>query len=347
LTRTQNTDALTGALVGLADIQAAAERIRGIAVKTPLIECGADRLDRRSSQSEGGHGPRTSTDRRGGPSGPPLALKCENLQPMGAFKMRGACNFLAQLSPEARAAGVITYSSGNHGQAVALAAQRLGLRAVVVMPETAPRVKVDGVRGYGGEVIFAGTTSADRKTRAEWEAAARGLTIVPPFDHPWIIAGAGTCGLEILEQCPDVTAIYAPVGGGGLLSGISTAIKALRPTVRMIGVEPAGAARMTASRAAGHPVRLEKTASIADGLLTLQPGTLTFAHIQAFVDDIVTVEEAEIANAVRWLFKEAEIVAEPSGAASVAAVLKARTSIALTALIMAPPRHSRQANKSG
>jgi threonine dehydratase len=287
---------LTATLVGLADIQAAAERIRGMAVRTPLVQSA-------------------------------FSLKCENLQPMGAFKMRGACNFLAQLPPEARAAGVITYSSGNHGQAVALAAQRLGLRAVVVMPETAPRVKVDGVRSYGGEVIFAGTTSADRKTRAEAEAAARGLTIVPPFDHPWIIAGAGTCGLEILEQCPGVTAVYAPVGGGGLLSGISTAIKALRPTVRMIGVEPAGAARMSASRAAGHPVRLEKTSSIADGLLTLQPGTLTFAHIQAFVDDIVTVEEAEIANAVGWLFKEAAIVAEPSGAASVAAVRKAGSSI--------------------
>ena len=284
-------------LVSLADVRAAAERIRGIAVRTPIV------------QSD-------------------FFLKCENLQPMGAFKMRGACNFLAQLSPEARAAGVITYSSGNHGQAVALAAQRLGLPCVVVMPETAPRVKVDGVRGYGGEVIFAGTTSADRKTRAEAEAAARGLTIVPPFDHPWIIAGAGTCGLEILEQCPDASTVYVPIGGGGLLSGISTAIKALKPGVRVIGVEPAGAARMTASRAAGHPVRLEKTASIADGLLTLQPGTLTFAHIQAFVDEIVTVEEEEIAGAVRWLFKDAQIVAEPSGAASVAAVLKAGTSIA-------------------
>jgi threo-3-hydroxy-L-aspartate ammonia-lyase len=253
---------------------------------------------------------------------------------MGAFKMRGACNFLAQLTPEARAAGVITYSSGNHGQAVALAAQRLGLPCVVVMPETAPRVKVDGVRGYGGEVIFAGTTSADRKTRAEAEHAARGLTIVPPFDHPWIIAGAGTCGLEILEQCPDASAVYVPIGGGGLLSGISTAIKALKPGVRVIGVEPAGAARMTASRAAGHPVRLEKTASIADGLLTLQTGTLTFAHIQAFVDEIVTVEEEEIAGAVRWLFKDAQIVAEPSGAASVAAVLKASSIAAGTVAVI-------------
>src|SRR5687767_7638977 len=221
-------DTLTETLVGLADIEAAAERIRDLVVRTPVVTA--------------------SRDRRGGLSGPPIALKCENLQPMGAFKMRGACNFLAQLSPEARAAGVMTYSSGNHGQAVALAAQRLGLRAVVVMPETAPGVKVDGVRSYGGEVIFAGTTSADRKIRAEAEAAARGLTIVPPFDHPWIIAGAGTCGLEILEQCPDVTAIYAPIGGGGLLSGISTAVKALRPTVRMIGIEPAGAARRSEER---------------------------------------------------------------------------------------------------
>jgi threonine dehydratase len=299
-------DRATATLVTLADIHAAAQRIRDVVVRTPLVAVSS---------------------RTAAASGETLCLKCENLQPMGAFKMRGACNFLAQLSRDARAAGVITYSSGNHGQAVALAAQRLGLPSVVVMPETAPRVKVDGVRRYGGEVIFTGTTSIDRKIRAEQEAATRGLTMVPPFDHPWIIAGAGTCGLEILEQCPDVTAIYVPIGGGGLLSGISTAIKALKPAVRVIGVEPAGAAKMTASRAAGHPVRLEKTASIADGLLTLQPGTLTFAHIQAFVDEIVTVEESEIANAVRWLFTEAEVVAEPSGAASVAAALKAGTSI--------------------
>jgi threonine dehydratase len=291
---------VTATLLGLADITAAAERIRDIVVRTPLVPAPQ----------------RTPADV------PAMWVKCENLQPMGAFKIRGACNFLAQLTPAARAAGVITYSSGNHGQAVALAAQRLGLPSVVVMPETAPRVKVDGVRRYGGEVIFAGTTSVDRKVRAEAEAAARGLTIVPPFDHPWIIAGAGTCGLEIVEQCPDASAVYVPIGGGGLLSGIATAIKALKPGVRVIGAEPAGAARMTASRAAGHPVRLEKTASIADGLLTLQPGTLTFAHIQAFVDDIVAVEEEEIVDAMRWLFTNAGIVAEPSGAASVAAVLK-------------------------
>jgi threonine dehydratase len=153
------------------------------------------------------------------------------------------------------------------------------------------------------------------------------LTIVPPFDHPWIIAGAGTCGVEILDQRPEVTAVYVPVGGGGLLSGIAAAVKGSGRAVRLIGVEPAGAARMSASRAAGRPVRLEKTSSIADGLLPLQPGNLTFAHVQALVDDLVTVDDDAIAAAVRWLFREARIVAEPSGAASVAAVLQAGASI--------------------
>ena len=306
---------MSAALVGLADIEAAAERIRGVALRTPIVEVALYR--------EG--------DRSGGPSGPPfsaLALKCENFQPMGAFKIRGAYNMLAQLSPDVLAAGVVTYSSGNHGQAVAFAAERLGMRAVIVMPETAPRVKVEGVRRYGGEVIFAGTTSVDRRTRAEAEAAARGLTIVPPFDHPWIIAGAGTCGLEILAQRPEVTTVYVPVGGGGLLSGIAAAVKGSRPGVRVIGVEPAGAAKMSASRAAGRPVRLERTSSIADGLLPLRPGDLTFAHVQALVDDLVIVEDDAIVGAVRWLFREARIVAEPSGAASVAAVLRAGASIA-------------------
>jgi threonine dehydratase len=294
---------LSVALVGLADIETAAERIRGVALRTPLIEVTL------------------TTDRT-------LGLKCENLQPMGAFKIRGAYNMLAQLPPDARAAGVITYSSGNHGQAVALAAQRLGILAVVVMPETAPRVKVDGVRRYGGEVIFAGTSSVDRRVRAEAEAVARGLTIVPPFDHPWIIAGAGTCGLEILDQRPDVTAVYVPVGGGGLISGIAVAIKGSGRAVRVIGVEPIGAAKMSASRAAGRPVRLESTSSIADGLLPLQPSDLTFAHVEALVDDLVTVDDDAITAAVRWLFREARVVAEPSGAASVAAVLQAGASIA-------------------
>jgi threo-3-hydroxy-L-aspartate ammonia-lyase len=286
---------LTATLVPLEEIDAAAERIRGIARRTPLVDVAY------------------------GASG--FAVKCENLQPMGAFKIRGAANMLLQLG-DAAGGGVITYSSGNHGQAVAMAAQILGIRAVVVMPETAARVKVEGARKYGAEVIFAGTTSLDRQARAEAEAASRGLTMVPPFDHPSIVAGAGTVGLEILEQRPDVTAVYVPMGGGGLVAGVSAAIKQRRPEVRVIGVEPAGAPKMSASRAAGRPVTLERSASIADGLLALRPGAITFAHVQAFVDDVVTVPEASIANAIVWLFREARLVAEPSGAVTTAAILE-------------------------
>jgi threonine dehydratase len=240
---------------------------------------------------------------------------------MGAFKLRGAHNVLSQLPPSARAAGVITYSSGNHGQAVALSARLLGMRAVVVMPETAPRVKVEGTRRYGAEVIFAGRTSDDRRVRAEAEAAVHGYAIVPPFDHRQIIAGAGTVGLEIAEALDTLSAVYVPVGGGGLLSGVAAAIKGLRPSVRVVGVEPAGAASMGSSRAAGVPVTLPSTASIADGLLTLRPGDLTFAHMQALVDDMMTVTDGEIAAAVRWLHRDAGLVVEPSGAAATAAVL--------------------------
>ena len=216
------------------------------------------------------------------PAGRPLWLKCESLQPAGAFKIRGAYNMVARLTPEQRARGVVTYSSGNHGQAMALAARELGAPAVVVMPTTAPAIKVEGARAFGAEVIFAGTTSADRRVRAEAEAAARGLTMVPPFDHEWIIAGQGTAGLEILDQCPDVAAIVVPVGGGGLLAGVAAAVKQARPQVKVIGVEPSGAAKMTASIAAGHPVTLPSTATIADGLMPVRPGDLTFAHVQAY-----------------------------------------------------------------
>ena len=228
---------------------------------------------------------------------------------------------IAQLPPEARAAGVITYSSGNHGQAVALVAEAFKAPAVIVMPETTPRVKVDGVRRHGAEVVFAGTTSTHRKVRAEEIAKARGLTIVPPFDHPWIIAGQGTTGLEILEQHSQVRSIFVPMGGGGQIAGVSAAVKRMRSSVRIIGVEPVRAARMTASLAEGAPIALATTVSIADGLLTLRPGDITFAHVQAFVDEVVTVSDEEIAAAMKWLFFEAKIVAEPSGAATVAAAL--------------------------
>lgn len=282
--------------VSLTDIQAATERIKPIARRTPLLEVSAA-------------------------AGRPLFLKAESLQPAGAFKIRGAYNMVAQLTNEQRRRGVITYSSGNHGQAMALAARELGAPAVVVMPTTAPTIKVEGAKSFGAEVIFAGTTSADRRTRAEQEAEARGLTMVPPFDHEWIIAGQGTIGLEILEQLPDVAAVLVPIGGGGLAAGVATAIKLSKPDVKVIGVEPTGAAAMKASLDAGEPVTLPKTESIADGLMPVRPGDLTFAHVRQFADGVVTVEDSQIADAVVWAFEKAKIVVEPSGAATIAAAL--------------------------
>jgi len=243
------------------------------------------------------------------------------MQPAGAFKIRGAYNMVARLTDEQRRHGVITYSSGNHGQAMALAARELGAPAVVVMPTTAPAIKVEGTRSFGAEVIFEGTTSSDRRARAEAEASARGLTMVPPFDHEWIIAGQGTIGLEILEQRPDVAAVVVPIGGGGLAAGVAAAIKQTRPTVTVIGVEPAGAAKMRASLDAGHPVTLPSTATVADGLMPVRPGDLTFDHVSKFADDVVTVSDESIIEAVLWAFNRAKVVAEPSGAASLAAVL--------------------------
>jgi len=283
-------------LISLSDIRQAAERIRPIARTTPLVDASSA-------------------------AGRPFFLKCESLQPGGAFKIRGAYNMVARLTPEQRSRGVITYSSGNHGQAVALAARHLGAPAVVVMPTTAPSIKVEGARAFGAELIFAGTTSAHRRERAEAEAAKRGLTMVPPFDHEWIIAGQATAGLEILDQCPDVATVVVPVGGGGLVSGVAAAVKLTRPNVKVVGVEPAGAAKMKASVDAGHVVTLASTASIADGLMPVRPGDLTFAHVQAFVDAMVTVEDPAIAAAVLWIFANAKIVSEPSGAATTAAVL--------------------------
>lgn len=287
----------TAALVSLHAVRAAARRIEGVARRTPLVDV---------------------TDI----AGQSLLLKCENLQPMGAFKIRGAYNMIAQLSPDERARGVITYSSGNHGQAVAYAARRLGIPAVIVMPTTAPAVKVDGARELGAEVLFEGTTTLHRKARAEKEQQARGLVMVPPFDHERIIEGQGTVGLEIVEQLPEVGTVVVQVGGGGLIAGVSAAVKLLKPAVRVVGVEPAGAPKMTASRRVGHPVTLDSTTSIADGLLAVRPGELTFLHAQQFVDDVVTVDDAAIVKTTRWLVERAHLVVEPSGAVAAAAVFE-------------------------
>jgi threonine dehydratase len=283
-------------LVTLEDIRAAARRVAPMARVTPLVDVS------------------TAAERQ-------LALKCESLQPGGAFKIRGAYNMVAQLTADQRRRGVITYSSGNHGQAMALAARELGAPAVVVMPKTAPRIKVEGARSFGAEVIFEGTTSVERRARAEHEAAARGLTMVPPFDHEWIIAGQATAGLEILEQQPDVAAVLVPIGGGGLAAGVAAAIKLSKPDVMVVGVEPSGAAAMKDSVDAGHPVTLAKTETIADGLMPVRPGDLTFAHVQKFVDRVITVDDRAIIAAVLWIFENAKLVAEPSGAATTAAVL--------------------------
>jgi threonine dehydratase len=287
-------------LVTLEEIGAARERIKPVAKVTPLLDVSSA-------------------------AGRPLWLKCESLQPGGAFKIRGAYNMVAQLSDEQRRRGVITYSSGNHGQAVAIAARALGAPAVVVMPTTAPTIKSDGAKGFGAEVVFEGTTTLQRKAKAEEIAAARGLTMVPPFDHEWIIAGQGTVGLEILEQCRDIGTVLVPIGGGGLVSGVAAAIKlsiGSRPGIAVIGIEPSGAASMKNSIESGEVRTLEGTHSIADGLMAVRPGDLNFAHVRQFVDRIDTVDDEEIAGAIRWLFVSAKLVAEPSGAVTVAAALR-------------------------
>lgn len=278
------------------DIKRAAERILGTVVRTPLID-----VSRHSER--------------------PLWLKAENLQMAGSFKLRGAYNMMSRLTVESRQRGVITYSSGNHGQAVAYAARRLGVPAVVVMPVTAPDVKIAGARRFGAEVLTEGTTSVDRRARAEHEAQVRGLAVVPPFDHLDIIAGQATVGSEILEDCPGVACVYVPIGGGGLAAGVAAAVKQVRPGAKVVGVEPVGAATMTASLDAGRPVTLEAVSSVADGLLPVRPGDLTLAHAHAFVDAVVTVSDHAIEQAVAWLFRNAKLVVEPSGAASVAAAL--------------------------
>src|SRR5437773_6054502 len=250
-------------------------------------------------------------------------LKLENLQPVGAFKLRGAYNAIRRLPDAARRHGVITYSSGNHGQAVAYAAQLLGVRAVIVMPETAPAVKVAGVQKWGGEVVFAGRTSQDRQVKAEELSAREGLAVVPRFDHPDIVAGQATVGLEIAAELPDVGTVVVPVGGGGLISGVVVGLAAAGSVARVWGVEPAGAPKLTRSLAAGQPVRLERTASLADGLITLSVGDLPFAqlaHHRDHLAGVVLVEDDALRDAVHFLWPECRIAVEPSGSGRTAAV---------------------------
>ena len=253
-----------------------------------------------------------------------LYLKPENLQPIGAFKLRGAYNKISSLSPQVRRRGFIAYSSGNHAQGVAYAARALGVKAVIVMPERAPALKRDATSSMGAELVLVGPGSDERKSKAEELAREHGYIIVPPYNDEQIIAGQGTIGLEILEDLPEVETVIAPVGGGGMISGVATAVKESKPSVNMIGVEPQMAADAQASLRSGRIVQLpaeEVTQTSADGLATQSIGDINFEHIHKYVDDIVTVSEDEIREAMRLLAGNPKTIAEPSGAVAVAAFL--------------------------
>jgi threonine dehydratase len=288
-------------VVTLDEIRSAQAPLKGITVHTPLIE-----LNQQYSE-----------DRR-------LFLKPENQQPIGAFKLRGAYNKISSLSAEDRRRGVITYSSGNHGQGVAYAARALKVKAVIVMPSNAPAIKREATAALGAEIVLVGPGSAERQLKAEELAAQHGYVIVPPFNDEQIIAGQGTIGLEILEDLPEVETILAPVGGGGMISGVATAIKLSKPTVKVIGVEPELAADAQASLRAGKIVQFpasEVSETIADGLRTQSIGPINFEHIRSYVDDIVTVTEDEIRETVKLLAANPLTIAEPSGAVAVAGFL--------------------------
>ncbi|MHA6803450.1 pyridoxal-phosphate dependent enzyme [Salinifilum ghardaiensis] len=258
-------------------------------------------------------------------AGAEVLLKCENLQRAGAFKFRGAYNAIARLSPEERARGVVAYSSGNHAQAVALAAQLLGARAVIVMPTDAPAVKRAATELYGAEVVAYDQRTEDRDELGRRLAAERGLTLVPPFDHPHIMAGQGTTALELWEQSgEDLGAVLVPVGGGGLLAGCATFLRHARPDIRLIGVEPDTADDTRRSFAAGERVAIPRPETLADGLAAPTPGARTFAVNRALVDEVVVVGEDEIRSAVRFAFERLKLAVEPSGAVPLAAVLSGR-----------------------
>jgi threonine dehydratase len=287
-------------LVTLGDLEAAARRLAPVAVRTPLLP--ADILSDRV--------------------GAPVWIKPEMLQRGGAFKFRGAYNFLSQLEPEERERGVVAPSSGNHAQAVALAAKLFGVPATVVMPTTVTPAKRSGAERLGARVELAGTTTYDRLTRAEELVRDEGLTLVPPYDDQRIIAGQGTVGLEIAADMPNVETVLVPVGGGGFSAGVAAAIKQRLPKARVIGVEPTGAPKLTRARAAGRPVKLEHSGGLADGLLAVEIGTVTFAHHERFLDDVVLVDDTALRAAMRLLLDRMKLVVEPSGAITVAALLE-------------------------
>jgi threonine dehydratase len=283
----------------LAEIRVAAARIGPIVRKTPVVTS---------------HG----FDAQAGVS---AFFKCENLQRGGAFKIRGASNFLLSIPQNELPRGVVAFSSGNHAQAVAIAAKTLGTRATIVMPEDAPRSKMEATRARGAEVVIYDRLREDREAIARSIAGESGATVVPPYDHPWIIAGQGTAALELMEEIAELDALLVPVGGGGLISGSAIAAKALNPRIRVIGVEPADGNDTFLSRRKGERVQIPAPETIADGLRAQMPGAVTFPIIQRLVDDIVLVSDDEIRAAVRFLLTRKKILVEPSGAVGAAALL--------------------------
>ncbi|MBA3234242.1 MAG: threonine ammonia-lyase [Propionibacteriales bacterium] len=285
--------------VTLADIEAARGVLAGTALVTPM-------------ETSRWLSSRTGTD---------VSIKCENLQRTGSFKIRGAYLRISNLSEEERARGVVAASAGNHAQGVALAAQLLGIKAKVFMPNGAPIPKENATRGYGADVEFVGHTIDECLVAAREFEAQTGAVLIHPFDHVDIVAGQGTCGVEILEQTPDVKTVIVPMGGGGFIAGIATAIKAIRPEVRVVGVQAESAAAYPGSLAAGHPVRLAKMATMADGIAVGCPGDVPFSAIQQHVDEVRTVSEESLSTALLALLERAKVVVEPAGAAAVAALM--------------------------
>jgi threonine dehydratase len=286
-------------LVGGRDVEAAAALLADVVRHTPMEHS------------------RALGERVGGP----VWLKCENLQHTGSFKFRGAYTRIALLTAAERARGVVAASAGNHAQGVALAARLLGAQATVFMPETAPLPKVEATRGYGAQIRLLGQTLTEPLAAAAEHAERTGSVFIHPFDHPDVIAGQGTVGLEILEQCADVRTVVVCAGGGGLVSGIAAAVKHRRPDVRVVAVQAEAAAAFPGSLAAGRPVPLERMATMADGIAVAAPGELTLAHVQALVDDVRTVSEEDLSRALLFCLERAKLVVEPAGVAAVAAVL--------------------------
>ena len=287
------------------DVAAAHERIRGVAHRTPVMTS------------------RTANAL----AGAELFFKCENFQRMGAFKFRGAYNAIAQFTPEQKAGGVITFSSGNHAQAIALSARLLGVKAVIVMPHDAPAVKVEATRGYGGEVVFYDRYTEDREALGKRLAAERGLTLIPPYDHAHVMAGQGTAAKELFEETGELDLLLTPLGGGGLLSGCATAAHALSPACTVIGVEPEAGNDGQRSLQSGEIVHIDTPKTLADGAQTQHLGNLTFAVIRERVSEIVTVSDAELVDTMKFFASRMKLVVEPTGCLAAAAVLHGKVDV--------------------